>query len=192
LIPGALVTPEREYATGNKSVDWIVVLPSVVLLVEVKSARVNQAARLNIAAYHEDVMADVGKALVQIGRTADLIRAGHAGFTDIPTDRPLRGLVVTAEPHYLINSPIYREGMSDPTVPTTVMCLGELENMAAFCVVRDPGEVVIKLTDGTPDGPANVTTVMNEWYRQYASPPRNPILDDAWKRMPWGDAATST
>lgn len=192
LIPTAAVTPEREYAPGAKSVDWIVVLPNVILLVEVKSARVNQPARTNFAAYHDDVRIDVGKAFTQLHRTADLIRTGHAAFADIPTDRPLRGLVVTAEPHYLINSPIYREGLPEPTIPTAVMSLGELESTAAFSLVRDPSEVILSLTGSAPTQGINVTATHNDWYRQYPTPPRNPILDEAWNRMPWRDAAPPT
>jgi len=192
LIPDAHVTPEREYEAGQKSVDWIVVLAEIVVLVEVKSARVNQPSRLNLAAYHQDVDTDVGKAFGQIRRTADLIRTGHHAFGDIPSDRPLRALVVTAEPHYLINSPIYRQGLPDPTVPATVMSLGELESLVAFCLVRDPNRVLLTLTDCTLDHPVNVTTIQNDWYSQYAAPPRNPILDAAWNRMPWRSASDRT
>lgn len=132
--------------------DWIVVLPDAVVLIEVKSARVNQGSRLNLAQYHEDVKADVGKGFSQIAATGDLIRKHHAAFTDIPDDRPLRGMVITAEPHYLINVPPYREGLPDPTLPTTVLSLGELETMVEFCLDSTPSDVLLthQLGGGPP------------------------------------------
>ncbi|MFB7280316.1 hypothetical protein ACFCZV_24745 [Streptomyces hydrogenans] len=47
LLPGAEVIPEISYgeSVGKKSVDWIVVLPSLVLLVEVKSVRTTAGLR---------------------------------------------------------------------------------------------------------------------------------------------------
>ncbi len=187
LIPIAAVTPEREYKPGQRSVDWILVLPEVVVLIEVKSARVNQAGRLNVPAYLEDVKADVGKAMKQIRRTADLVRGGHPAFADVPTDRPLRGIVVTAEPHYLINSPLYRDGLPDPSVPTVVLTLGELENLVAFTLVRNPNGVLLSHTDWTADRPINITGLQNDWFGQYPAKPRNPLIDEAWNRMPWKD-----
>jgi hypothetical protein len=171
LIPGATVTPEREYAPGKKSVDWIVVLPDAVVLIEVKSARVNQASRLNLTDYHEDIKADVGKGFSQIATTADLVRNHHPAFADIP-ERPLRGIVVTAEPHYLINVPPYRQGLPDPTLPTTVLSLGELENMIEFCHDSDPNAVLLTLTNWAEDHPVNVTQIHNDWYGN-RTPPKN-------------------
>lgn len=184
LVPQAITTPDREYKTGQRSVDWVVVLPNVVVLVEVKSARVNQAGRLSIAAYLEDVNSDVGKAMKQVHATADLIRTGHPAFDDIPIDRPLRGIIVTAEPHYLINSPLYRQGLPDPSVPTVVLTLGELENLVSFALVRNPNDVLLSHTDWTTSSPVNVTRLQNEWFTQHQVKPQNPLLYEAWNRMP--------
>jgi len=179
LIPEAALSGEREYKPGALSVDWIVVLPSVVVLAEVKSARVAQPSRLTLTAFVEDVAADVGKSFGQIARTADLVRTGHPAFDDIPRDRPLRGLVITAEPHHLINSPIYRKGLKDPTVPTTVLSLGELEHTVAFALVTDPNRVLMELTDWYETRPVNVTDSFTAWNRKRGAHavPRNPILD---------------
>lgn len=190
LIPEAVLSGERDYEHGSLSVDWIVVLPTVVLLVEVKSARVAQPSRLTLPAFLKDVTIDVGKSLGQIARTADLVRAAHRAFDDIPKDRPLRGVVITAEPHHLINSPIYRKGLEDPTVPTIVLSLDELEHAVAFTLVADPSHVLTELTDWHETSPVNVTDSFIKWNRERGARavPRNPILDAAWNRLPWKEA----
>ena len=188
LIPSAVVTPERPYGKNgaSKTVDWIVVLPGAVVLMEVKSARVSQGGRLDVEGFFDDVKKDVGKGFGQIAVTAQLLASGHAVLADIPTDRPVRGMVVTAEPHHLINSPIYREGLPDPTVPTPVLSLEELENTVTLALAADPSGVLLELTDREPDSGFDVAKKiarihsdagLAEW--------QNPILDAAYAKYPF-------
>ncbi len=189
LVPDGVLTPEREYKPGTFSVDWILDLPDVTVLIEVKSARVAQPGRLTVPAFVEDVNRDVGKAFGQLSRTAALIRAAHPAFTDIPADRQLRGLVVTAEPHYLINSPILREGLPESTIPTSVLSLAELEHTVAFSLVLDAQRVFDRITDWEASSPVNINNTFIEWNKErgVVARPRNPLLDEAWNRLPWND-----
>ena len=190
LLPGAVLTGERTHGKGSLSVDWIIALPRLNVLVEVKSARVNQASRLAVPAFTADVAADVGKGLGQIARTAQLVRSAHPAFADVSPDRPLRGIVVTAEPHHLINSPLYRKGLPDPTVPTTVLSLGELEHAVAFALAGDPEQVLVDLTDWRDTVPVNVSETFARWGSERGADgfPHNPIIRAAWDRLPWKEA----
>ena len=95
-----------EYKTGQHAADYVVALPGLTLVVEVKSARVSPPGRLDLRGYLDDLNRDVGKALKQVKNTADLIRAGHPAFASIVPAQEIRGVVVTAEPHYMLNSPL--------------------------------------------------------------------------------------
>lgn len=190
--PRVMLSKTRAYQNGGRAetVDWLLVLRGVVLLVEVKSARVAYPGRRDRAGWAEDVCRDVGKAMTQITTTANLLRQGHPVLTDVPTDRPLRAIVVTAEPHHLVNSPIYRSDLPDPSVPTTVMSLQRLEEAVAWALVRDPSEVFLALTDYR-DLPGydseQPEDLMNRWRREQelTRNPTNPILDAAWDRDGW-------
>ncbi len=190
LVPGATLTPERTYGRGGGSltVDWVMVLPDAVLLVEVKSARVAQPGRLDAAGFHDDVKRDVGKGFRQVAATAALLRDGHPVMGGVPTDLPVRGLIVTAEPHYLINNPVYRRGLPDPTVPTVVLSLEELENGVSLSLRRPPGGVFLGLTDWeATEGVAVGAVLRREYEASGLERWDNPILDEAWARYPFGD-----
>jgi len=188
-VPGAALSGERPYGKGggSKTVDWILVLPRVVLLVEVKNARVAAMGRLDVEGWTVDVRRDVGKGMSQIATTADLLRGRHSIFNDIPADRPLRAVVVTAEPHHLINSPIYRRSLPDATIPTTVMSLQTLERAVAHTLVRDPSEVFLALTESSEHEAMNHEQLMRRWQQQGGVQGRlpNPLLDAGWQRYSW-------
>jgi hypothetical protein len=101
LIPGAQVLPEITYGprTGRrKTVDWIVVLPEVVLLVEVKSAIPAEPIRLGTPEAADALLGKLGKAFTQIDVTAALIAERDTALAAVPADRPVLGLAVTLEP----------------------------------------------------------------------------------------------
>lgn len=193
LVPKAALSPEREYKPGSRSVDWILDLTEIAVLVEVKSARVGLPGRLTAPAFFDDVNADVGKAMTQIQGTVNLIRDSHPAFSDIPPDRNLRGLIITAEPHHLINSPIFRQGLPDPGIPTTVVSLAELEHSVAFSLVVSPSKIFDDLTNWRTATPVNVKDTFIRWNagRSEHAKPRNPLLDAAWDRLPWRAARVS-
>jgi hypothetical protein len=74
LIDGAEVEPEIVFGKGggNKSVDWFVILPNLVILVEVKSRRLGPAARAGDAALFSSLGDTLGGARKQLTRTVDV------------------------------------------------------------------------------------------------------------------------
>lgn len=188
LVPGGTLTPERPYGrgSGSRTVDWILVLPRVVVLVEVKSARVAQPGRTGLTEFVADVKRDVGKGLGQIATTARLITDGDPVMDDVPKDRPLRGIVVTAEPHHLINAPEYREELPDPTVPSAVLSLEELENAVTITLAMDPSTVFADLTDWQDGSGVDLGDAIPRLHDQTGLTTwDNPVLDAAWSRYPF-------
>lgn len=187
LLPGAEVYPEIVYGkNGEKSTDWIVVLPGLVLLVEAKSARPTADLRLGPQhGFGDELAKKLGKAIgKQVPTTAKLIRDRQAGFTHIPHDRPMFGIVVTMEPYHLVNSPEFRGILPVTDVPTLVASASELEDAV---VATDPGlgqALLAQLERPTPAGWSLRTFVDGQ-------PVLNPILDEAWAAYPWGRSRSS-
>src|SRR5664280_3791077 len=149
------VLPDVEYRPSQRAVDFVIVLPDIVLLVEVKSARVAVPGRLNLGSFVRDVERDVGKAFRQISHTSRLITDGHQAFASVPPNRPLRGAVITAEPHHLINATAIRANLPQPAVPTVVLGLGEFEELIEECASR-PGPHWLAVTDIPANDAASV------------------------------------
>lgn len=91
LLTHAEVLPEIRYLKGGshaKSCDWFVITDSVVVLVEVKCARPSLSYRAGTEAGVADLRERLSEAVGQLGRSAELIAAGHPEFAAIPvTDR---------------------------------------------------------------------------------------------------------
>lgn len=128
---------EQRRRGGMDSSDWFVVTPQVTVLIECKSARMGYAAKAGTPDGIEQANAVLGKAFGQIRDNATEIRAGNPAYAHIPADRPLVGLVVTAEPFYTANTPPVRRVLPDPGVPILTISLRELEWLA----VLSPSEV---------------------------------------------------
>lgn len=103
-IPTAQLHPEIKYGNPEqKSIDWFLVLPNVVVMFEVKSTRFGLLQRA--ADGHEETITNViGGAVQQLVRSDAAISNRNPAFAHIPTDRPRIGIVTTAEPYYLANS----------------------------------------------------------------------------------------
>lgn len=173
---------EIVYGKQNlKSVDWIVVLPDLVLLVEVKAARPTASLKLGPQnTFGEELGQKLGKAVgKQIPTTAELIRTRHPQFAHIPHDRPMFGIVVTMEPYHWVNAPEFRSALPDTVVPTVVASAGELEDAV---VATDPTlrEAILAQLDQTPPGGLSLRTMSR------GRTVINPILDQAWATFPWG------
>lgn len=115
LLEHADVRPEIVYGRcRERTVDFFIITPEVVLLVEVKAARPVRATRLGTLLGDEDTANKVGYAFTQIERTTQLIRDGHPAVAAIPKDRALRGLVITLEPFHLVNTHFYDDVLQLP------------------------------------------------------------------------------
>ena len=115
----------------------------------------------------------------QIGRTADRLLAGQAEFSEIPADRPMIGLIVTAEPYYHANSHLVRERIGSTSVPTLTASLRELE----LLVTLDPTDAEERLKAIV----ASSDLLPGHWGPRWGQGRLNPILDAAWDAYPWPD-----
>lgn len=180
LLRHAEIQSEITYGRhGERTVDFFIITPEVVVLLEVKAARPILATRLGEAAGDDDTAKKVGYAFTQIDRTARLIDQAHPAVAHIPSDRPLRGLVVTLEPFYLVNTPFYDDIFSRPSISTTVASAHELEG--AIALLRDTPDLGRRLHAAlTPDA-GKVTSLASA--ADGLTNAANPLLDGAWERF---------
>ncbi|MFY1656167.1 hypothetical protein [Micromonospora sp. WMMD1274] len=197
LINPPVLLHDVEYKKGQRASDYVIGYPGLTIIVEVKSARVAHPGRLDMDGYLADVEKDVGEAMKrQIKATADLIKAGHPAFRGIDPGAEIRGIVVTAEPHYMLNSPMFRSLLPDSGYPTVILSLSELEFAVSAALVGDPAGLLRALTDWGPNG-IDANGVASAHAAHLGEPkPRNPLLQDAaargWAKMlEVGSAASS-
>ncbi|MEY2227921.1 hypothetical protein [Streptomyces sp. BF23-19] len=185
LLPDSTVYPEIVYGKENrKSVDWIVVLPDLVLLVEAKAARPTTSLRLGPQdKFSDELNLKVGKAVgKQIPNTVKCIRDRTPEFAHIPHDLPMFGIVVTMEPYHWVNAPEFRSVLPPDSdgVSTVIASAGELED-AVVSTGPSLREAILGQIDQAPPG---------GWSLRALTSGRtviNPILDAAWSAFPWGD-----
>lgn len=145
LLRFAEVMPERAWGKPeSRSCDWFVVMPDCVLLVEAKATRPNVEVRLGTPEGHADVLRKVGKAADQLERTAEMVRSGHPAVVDIPSDRPIVGVVATLEPFHFMDSFFYRDVLGDRSIPISVAYSHMIEGTAATLAERpDSGRRIL-------------------------------------------------
>ena len=185
LIEGAEVQPEIVFGRGggSKSVDWFVILPNLVILVEVKSRRLGPAARAGDAALFTSLADTLGGARKQLSRTVDNLADGHPAFSHIPTDRPMLGLIVTAEPFYtgsaylLDHDVAVIPGGSLRDVPVAAVSAREVE----WLVTHGPDVEPLLLAEiaEAGDGVVSLRAIGKK------ADVDNPILLNAWNSYPW-------
>ncbi len=186
MIPNATVLPEIEYARSQRTVDWIVVFDELVVLVEVKAARLTERARAGVP---DALAADIDRTLVrahsQIENTARLLRDGHPALDSIPTDRPVMGLTVTLEPFWLLGTELTPLPKPDgAVVPVVVASARDIENAAAWSLKHDAGKLLRALFDDGKTGTRALTSLPG------GSDLRNPLLEASWDRVHvWLDVA---
>jgi len=176
LLAKDSLLPEIEFKPGHLTVDWIWITDAAVVLVECKSARLTLGAKAGDDSLSENVTRSVGKGRAQIDTTARLIRAKHPALSHVPSDRPILGMVVTAEPFYLANSGIPEYHFQSLT-PSLVVSLRELETW----VCLSPTRAVDFLSEVLAD-PEKRTWAMSSAMSTDERVRRNPILDDAWSQ----------
>lgn len=117
---------------GIDSSDWFLITPQLTILIECKSARMSLAAKAGSTDGLSRANAVLGKAYKQLKANADEIRRGNHAYSHIPSDRPLMGLVVTAEPFYMANSRLVRATLHDPGMPVLTVSLREIEQLSVL------------------------------------------------------------
>jgi hypothetical protein len=186
LIDGAEVHPEFSYGPrrDKKSVDWFVVLPRLVLVVECKLKRLSLEARAGGSALFPELARAVGKAYKQLERSVEQLAAGTAEFSHIPSDRPLIAVVVSAEPTYVGNAYLVeRHGAK--------LSAGHLRNVPVAAIgardleawVTHGPAIEDRLLEILNDHPVGNAFPIHD-ARLHSDGP-NVILDNAWKSYPF-------
>ena len=132
------VLPEIRWGkSGNLSVDWYLITPSATILIECKSARTTLTARAGDTTAVETISTKLTRGYEQINESVNQIMTGNSKFSAIPRDRPMIGLVVTAEPCYLANTDDIRNLLPATEIPVLTVSLREIEHLSSL-----PGDVI--------------------------------------------------
>lgn len=173
LMEGVTLYPEIEYKKSQHSVDWLWVSDSAVILVECKAARLTLDAQAGGDSLVTVMHRYLGAARKQIDTTARLIREGHPAFAAIPKDRPVMGIVTTAEQFYLAGTP-FSGFNSSGEVPVTTLSLRDLEFLVGLSEL-EAAKMVIDHAHPDWEG-GRFGGAFSEDLRKR----QNPILKEAW------------
>lgn len=179
LIPNGIVYPEIVYGrSGQKTVDWIVVLDQVVILVEVKSVRPTDPVRMAHNEWAAELTRMLGKGFEQLNTTDSLIESAHPRLGEIPRDRQRVGMVVTMEDFHVVNASFIRKlYRSDEKIRSLVVSSIELEWLVT--IKQDPGEF---LRDLLFDSEAEGWSVRSKFGSVGTRP--NEVIGRAWDALP--------
>lgn len=172
----AKVFPEILYGKERRrSVDWIVVTPTAVVLVEAKSVRPTEEVRTGGADAAGAIQRMLKKAGGQIDRTSQEIEERTKGFDHIPKDLPRVGVIATLGDFHVLNAaPVKDYTGLMPRTPTVIASIGEIES--AVVHTEDLGEFMLGVALQDPADGNSVQAAMSK-----LEPRKNPILIDAWE-----------
>jgi hypothetical protein len=171
---------------GKQTVDALIVTPQLTWLIEVKSTRANLNAQRSYQAYLELLRRDIDTAFGQIATTANLIRSRHPVLAElVPGNAPIVGSVVTAEPLFQANTVDFRDHLTDPTLPTAVLSMRELEDAVAFGLVLPVHEVAARIAGLELTRYPDPQDAFLKMEQQLGKAARNPMLDQAWNEGAW-------
>jgi hypothetical protein len=181
LIPGGNVIPAIQYGKSrSESVDWIVVLPELVLLVEVKSVRPTEPVRVASENWEGELQRMLTRAFEQIDQTDDLIATGQQEFAAVPTDRPRLGLVVTMEDFHVVNNPMYRERYASSSTCRTILASAEDVEILVTMSDESIGSTLVREYVGqTGEVIPLKYRLMNHTFS------KNTLLQSSWDSYPW-------
>ncbi|MCJ1706902.1 nuclease-related domain-containing protein [Microbacterium sp. VKM Ac-2923] len=179
LVEGAEVVHEIEYGPRKsrmKSVDWFLVLPHVVLLIECKAMMPRRDMQEGIGSLAE--MHDrLEKPLKQINRSAAAVVGQSEEMHVIPADRPMVGLVVTLGNFDLANAPDVRELYTTANVPTAFIGIDLLEQ-----IVTAPADELDALFADAPNQLTGPGVLAGDGWELTLS--ENAVLEEAWSSIP--------
>ena len=176
---GAVIYPEITYGRDSKkTIDYFVILDEVVLLVEVKSFRPTADARAGLDAGLTELASKVQSARNQVDKTAKLLDTGITEVAAIPTDRPVRGLVVTIEPLHHIDTFFYADMLGPNVIESSTASAHDLERVCAQLAKQDDaGERILRALTFDDPTPASITRAVEDLQLE-----RNPVSDALWKK----------
>jgi hypothetical protein len=148
-IPNAQVFEEIKYGpNGQLSIDWFLVLPSTLVLIECKSATLNIQNRAGEGGLDSKLAAVFNIAIDQINTTFDLLNdPSQSEFRHIPQRENIVGIIITGERIIYGNNfkDLSRSITMAPRVPLGHMNLSSLE-LLATCEAEDVEIALVALT----------------------------------------------
>ncbi|CAI7978106.1 conserved hypothetical protein [Frankia sp. Hr75.2] len=186
LLPDVTVHPEITYRykkNNVQSVDWIVVAPDLVILIEAKAGRVPAPARAADESAERDYYSKIlGGAFRQINRACSAIREGVPEFDKIPTDRPVIGIVGTLDSWYMANSLPVRSFLPETDVPTLVSPITDIENLVTVGQRTPASKILAAILSDDERRTWDLNVALGDLY---VDGDQNPLLRDAWGRLPF-------
>lgn len=183
---------------GKLSVDWYLITPSVTILIECKSARTTLSARAGDTTAVASISGKLKRGYEQINESVKQIMSGNLSFSAIARDRPMIGLVVTAEPCYLANTDDIRNLLPATEIPVLTASLREVEHLSSL-PAEVIGETLLKVVNDpllyTYDLHASIRDVIgkesfgrrnkliDDAYLKYVMPEKLPPSDDGVPRL---------
>lgn len=170
---------EIPFGKDSMSCDYLLVASECILLIECKSGRPDVGSRLG---EEESALDKIKKAVAQLETTAQLIRDRNPSFRNIPNDRPLVGLIVTLEPHYVVET-WSEDILWSPHIPIVDATALDLEIVIGPLAGRhDVGARIRDRIWPRPPliGPPRLLSVLEGLEEPY---PRNPVSQDAFDRL---------
>ena len=176
--------PEIVYGKPEqKSIDWFLVLPSVVIMFEVKSARSGLLDRAAVDGFESRAKILFDKAITQLERSSEALDNRLTAFAHIPPGLPRIGIIVTGEPYYLANSTWMRDLLKQVPFPTLTASLRGIEFLAGLPL----HEVERQLVEIAND-PERSTWNLGNAIEDAPEHRGNKLLQRAWDSYPWLDS----
>lgn len=173
------VYPEVTYGRPQrKSVDWLLVHPDAVILIECKLGRPVMAARVGDESFIAKYVEKLDTARRQVNATVAELEAGNPAFNFVPADVPMIALVVTFEQFYMANDRAVTEKLTDASIPTLYASVKDLENLLAL----PPSRIVPFLQELVVDAERS-TWSLGQALAGETPLGRNQILEEAWEAM---------
>ena len=124
----ASISSEITYDHSQKSVDFLVETPELIVLVETKSAAPDASTRSGLFPDSGDLQRKLQRACTQIGKSSELIKSGHQMF---PThnSRELRGLVISREQYFNLPMPSISDLVKPVEVPANIVSSQQFERV---------------------------------------------------------------
>ena len=162
---------------AKESVDWFVIFPRVLVLVEAKAGRLTAEARQGADRLIADVSRTLGRAYTQIGTTSDLLNSGHPEFSHLLSNLPRLGLAVTLEPYWLLWGDAQLPDSPDTVSVLPVSC-GEIEGMVSAAIAGSIDDILLGLA-------AESVRSSRQFNNAFAGVQRvgNPVLDWAFAEL---------
>lgn len=178
------VIPEFKYLKDGSeaaSSDWFLVTPQATFIIECKSARMSLIAKAGSESFPKVYKDHIQKAFKQLDENASNIQGGNEFYAHIPNDRPLIGLVVTAEPLYNANDPSILDSIKKPKIPVLTLSLRDIENLATL-EPTEVGKSLMAITQDTTSYSWNISESIRQVLNLPAFP-TNSLMSDTFDRI---------